>query len=125
MILSIIIATYKYRWSRKVQQRSEQDQTGVKSQRKDINLGGLLTTFFIMFLAFFISTAINTMNTTPPKMLNQFPYNLRVCLVHGFVPVSATFILAAILFAQSKTLRRAFLGFSRSMYRPRAITTCS
>ena len=75
-----------------------------------------MTTFFIMFLAFSHSTAINKMNTTPPKMLNQFPYNLRVCLVHGFVPVSATFILAAILFAQSKALRRAFLAFSVSIY---------
>ena len=103
-------------WSRKVHQRSEQDQTRVKSQSKDINLGGLLTTFFIMFLAFSHSTAINKMNTTPPKMLNQFPYNLRVCLVHGFVPVSATFILAAILFAQSKALRRAFIALSRSIY---------
>ena len=104
------------RWSRKVHQRSEQDQTRVKSQSKDMNLGGLFTTFFIMFLAFFNATSINAMNTTPPKMLNQFPYNLRVCLVHGFLPVSGTFFVAAILFAQSKALRRAFIAFSRSMY---------
>ena len=75
-----------------------------------------MTTFFIMFLAFSHSTVINTLNTTPPKMLNQFPYNLRVCLLHGFVPVSASFILAAILFAQSKALRRTFLVFSSRLF---------
>ena len=116
IILSIIIAIYKYRWFRKVKKRSEEDQTGVKSQSKDINLGGLLTTFVIMFLAIFDATAINTMNTTPPKMLNQFPYNLRICLLHGFFPVSASFIVAAIIFAQSEALRRALLAVFKSMY---------
>ena len=75
-----------------------------------------MTTFVIMFLAIFDATAINTMNTTPPKMLNQFPYNLRICLLHGFVPVSASFIVAAIIFAQSEALRRALLAVFKSMY---------
>ena len=69
-----------------------------------------------MFLAFFNATSINAMNTTPPKMLNQFPYNLRICLLHGFVPVSASFIVAAIIFAQSEALRRALLAVFKSMY---------
>ena len=65
------------------------------------------------------------MNTTPPKMLNQFPYNLRICLLHGFVPVSASFIVAAIIFAQSKGLRRALLAVFMSMYVSEIVPTQS
>ena len=59
-----------------------------------------------MSMVFVIAYLIQKMNKTPPKMLNDFPYNLNVYFVHGFVPAMFPSVLSILFFAKSKGLRR-------------------
>ena len=102
--LNLAIAIAKYQWDRKLRDSLAHS----KYSKEVIDFGGGLTTFIIFSIIAVTMYFITRLNETPPKMLNEYPYNLNIFYIQGLSPTIFVSFLCILFFSQNKTLKREF-----------------
>ena len=102
--LNLGIAIAKYQWDKKLRNALAHS----KYSKEVIDFGGGLTTFIIFSIIAVMLYFTTRLNEPPPKMLNEFPYNLNIFYIQGLMPTIFVSFLCILFFSQSKALKREF-----------------
>ena len=83
-------------------------KAGTKTSKKSTNLGGLSIGYFCLLpavsQAYFLTHLENNLS---PHLLNQYPYNWYIYIIHFLNPTMIAVSMSAYYYSKSKELRRA------------------